>query len=87
MSFGDISGKLLAHGADDLLGFELCGAQDDSCRYAHAEIRNDHEVILHASVLTVTRVRYAWADSPLVNLYDESGLPAGPFQLDLPATH
>jgi sialate O-acetylesterase len=87
VSFGDISGKLLAHGADDLLGFELCGAQDDSCRYAHAEIRNDHEVILHASVLTVTRVRYAWADSPLVNLYDESGLPAGPFQLDLPATH
>ncbi len=84
VTFGDVSGKLLAYGADDLLGFELCGAQADSCRYAHAEIRNDHEVILHASVPAVTRVRYAWADSPLVNLYDESGLPAGPFQLDLP---
>jgi sialate O-acetylesterase len=84
VTFGDVSGKLLAYGADDLLGFELCGAQADSCRYAHAEIRNDHEVILHASVPAVTRVRYAWADSPLVNLYDESSLPAGPFRLDLP---
>ena len=84
VTFGDVSGKLLAYGADDLLGFELCGAQADSCRYAHAEIRNDHEVILHASVPAATRVRYAWADSPLVNLYDESSLPAGPFRLDLP---
>jgi sialate O-acetylesterase len=87
VGFGDISGKLLAYGADDLLGFELCGARPDSCRYAHAEIRNDHEVILHAAVPAATRVRYAWADSPLVNLYDEAGLPAGPFQLDLSATH
>ena len=87
VDFGDVSGKLLAYGADDLLGFELCGAQDNSCRYAHAEIRSDHEVILRASVPVATRVRYAWADSPLVNLYDESGLPAGPFQLDVPATH
>jgi sialate O-acetylesterase len=87
VDFGDISGKLVAHGGDDLLGFELCGAQDDSCRYAHAEIRNDHEVILRAPVPAATRVRYAWADSPLVNLYDEAGLPAGPFQLDLSVTH
>jgi sialate O-acetylesterase len=87
VSFGNVSGKLLAYGADDLLGFELCGTQDDSCHYAHAEIRNDHEVILHAPVPAATRVRYAWADSPLVNLFDESSLPAGPFQLDLSATH
>jgi sialate O-acetylesterase len=87
VGFGDVSGKLLAHGGEDLLGFELCDAQADSCRYAHAEIRNDHEVILRAPVSAATRVRYAWADSPLVNLYDESGLPAGPFQFDISATH
>jgi sialate O-acetylesterase len=29
----------------------------------------------------VTRVRYAWGDSPIVNLNDGSGLPAGPIEL------
>ena len=27
-------------------------------------------------------VRYAWADYPLVNLYNKAGLPASPFQTD-----
>ncbi len=31
--------------------------------------------------ITPTRVRYGWADSPVVTLYDESNLPAGPFEL------
>lgn len=29
------------------------------------------------------KVRYAWADNPQVNLYDESGLPALPFELQV----
>ena len=28
-----------------------------------------------------TRVRFCWADSPLCNLYDTSGLPVGPFEI------
>ena len=27
-------------------------------------------------------VRYAWADNPLCNLYNEAGLPASPFRTD-----
>ena len=28
----------------------------------------------------VGEVRFCWADSPVCNLYDDSGLPAGPFR-------
>jgi sialate O-acetylesterase len=28
-----------------------------------------------------TRVRFCWGDAPVCNLYDRSGLPAGPFEI------
>jgi sialate O-acetylesterase len=28
-------------------------------------------------------VRYAWADSPIVNLYDDATLPVGPFEVPI----
>ena len=31
-----------------------------------------------------TRVRYGWADSPVVTLFDGAGLPAGPFEIPIP---
>jgi sialate O-acetylesterase len=31
----------------------------------------------------ITRVRYAWADAPFINLFSADGLPVGSFQLDL----
>jgi sialate O-acetylesterase len=31
-----------------------------------------------------TAVRYAWADDPVSNLVNASGLPAGPFRSDQP---
>jgi sialate O-acetylesterase len=30
-----------------------------------------------------TRVRYCWADSPVCTLFDESRLPAGPFEIEV----
>jgi sialate O-acetylesterase len=29
----------------------------------------------------VTQVRYAWADSPFVNLFDGADLPVAPFRM------
>ena len=84
VSFGDVSNKLVAYGADGPIGFELCGAAPGSCRYARAEIRG-HEVILRAPLATpATRVRYGWADSPVVTLFDGADLPAGPFEIQVP---
>jgi sialate O-acetylesterase len=90
LSFADITGRLVAYSADAPIGFELCGSKPDSCDYAQAEIRGT-QVVLHAKLPTddITRVRYCWANSPICTLYDDAGLPAGPFELSLtsqPAT-
>jgi sialate O-acetylesterase len=82
VAFGDVTGGLVAYGYDGPIGFELCGSEAGSCRYARAEIHGD-SVALHADVANPARVRYGWADSPVVNFYDGAGLPAGPFQIDV----
>jgi len=80
VAFDDIVDGLVAYGADGPIGFELCGAAAGSCRYADAEIRGDM-VLLRAPVADVARVRYGWADNPVVTLFDGNGLPAGPFEI------
>ena len=87
LDFNDVTGHLVAYSADHPIGFELCNAKADSCRYALADI-HDKQVVLHAQspADSVTRVRYCWADSPICTLYDQAGLPAGPFQLTLTPT-
>jgi sialate O-acetylesterase len=85
VSFRDVTGKLVAYSSNHPIGFELCGARPDSCSYANAALR-DGKVLLHLDTPAtgpVTRVRYCWADSPFCTLYDEAGLPAVPFQLDV----
>jgi sialate O-acetylesterase len=82
LRFGDVTDGLVAYGAQSPVGFELCGAQAGSCCYAHAEIRGD-TVLLRAPVADAVRVRYGWADSPVVTLFDGAGLPAGPFEVPI----
>lgn len=77
--FGDLTGHLVAYGATDPIGFELC--DDAGCVFANARLEPDAVVLQAPKAATATRVRHAWADSPLVNLYDASGLPAGPFEI------
>jgi sialate O-acetylesterase len=60
--------------------FELCGPAAGTCRYADARVHGS-TVEITADALPVTRVRYAWADYPIVNLYDEDLLPAPVFEL------
>jgi sialate O-acetylesterase len=40
-------------------------------------------VLLAGDGRPATRVRYAWAESPVVNLYDETPLPVGSFELPI----
>lgn len=89
VTFADVTGKLVAYSSAHPIGFELCGAQPGSCRYADADLR-DGQVLLHLAAPPadgIVRVRYCWADSPVCTLYDEAGLPAGPFQLNIISTH
>lgn len=81
VAFGGITDGLVAYGADAPVGFELCGSQAGSCHYASAKIRGNDVILRAPNASTATRVRYGWADSPVVTLFDGAGLPAGPFEL------
>nr|WP_157062645.1 sialate O-acetylesterase [Pseudoxanthomonas dokdonensis] len=85
VTFSDITGALVARGADQPIGFQLCGEAAGSCHYADARI-DGRQVQLRASgsaQATPTRVRYCWGDSPVCTLYDGAPLPAGPFELPI----
>lgn len=60
--------------------FELCGASAGSCRYAEARA-NGSKVTIASDEQPIARVRYAWSDYPLVNLYDADLLPVPVFEL------
>jgi sialate O-acetylesterase len=66
--------------AASAIGFELCGAAPESCRFRDARVHGN-VVEIASDGQPVTRVRYAWADYPIVNLYDEDLLPAPVFEL------
>jgi sialate O-acetylesterase len=81
VTFGDVQQRLIAYGARGPIGFELCGGEPLSCQYADADLRDDRVTLRAPGVAVATRVRYCWADSPVCTLYDESRLPAGPFEI------
>ncbi len=78
--FSGIEGGLAAWSGPAPLGFELCAADQASCRYAAARIDGD-SVLLAGDGKAMTRVRYGWGESPVVNLFDTRPLPVPGFEL------
>lgn len=62
-------------------GFTIAGL-DHKFRWAEARIEGDEIVVWHPDIQFPVAVRYAWADNPVCNMYNESGLPAMPFRTD-----
>jgi sialate O-acetylesterase len=64
-----------------LKGFAIAGADR---RFVWADARIDHDSVIVSSpaVLKPVAVRYGWADNPMTNLANKSGLPASPFRTD-----
>lgn len=85
--FDDVDGALVAYGARGPIGFELCGEAVGSCEYADGRIVGSEVVLPGRSGRTATHVRYGWADNPVINLFDASGLPAGPFDIVIGDDH
>lgn len=64
-----------------LQGFILCG-DDKNWVWADAAIEGNEVVVSSPQVTAPVAVRYAWADAPVCNLTNGSGLPAAPFRTD-----
>ena len=79
--FQQVEGSLVAYSHDRPIGFELCG--ESGCHFADAEIDGNRVLLTADEVDEPTRVRYCWADSPVCTLYDEAGLPASPFEVEI----
>jgi sialate O-acetylesterase len=62
------------------VGFELCDA-GGACRFADAVLAGDQVSLAIPAGFAPVKVRFAWADSPILNLYGATGLPATPFEL------
>jgi sialate O-acetylesterase len=82
LAFTGVTGALRMWNGGIALGFELCGATQESCRYALA-VANGATVRIADDGRPATRVRYAWAEAPVINLYDDAPLPAGPFEVPI----
>jgi len=79
LKFSHLGGGLVAKGGDNLIGFAIAGA-DGKFVWADAKIDGSTVVVSSPTVTAPALVRYAWADNPACNLYNQAGLPASPFR-------
>jgi sialate O-acetylesterase len=79
--FTHVGAGLEARNGTELNGFAIAGA-DRKFHWAEARIDGDTVVVSGRDVPNPVAVRYAWADSPVCNLFNKDGLPASPFQTD-----
>jgi sialate O-acetylesterase len=80
--FDDVAGGLVASSSERPIGFELCGPQS-GCRFVDAVLQPGRVLLDATNAAAATRVRFCWGDAPVCNLYDQSGLPAGPFEITI----
>lgn len=81
LSFEHFGSGLIAKGKGALTGFSIAGA-DDQFFWADAKISGGQVVVSSPQVPLPSAVRYAWANNPECNLYNQEGLPAIPFRTD-----
>jgi sialate O-acetylesterase len=81
LNFKHTGGGLVAKGGE-LKGFTVAGA-DGKFVSATAKIEGDKVVVSSSAVSKPTAVRYGWASTPDVNLWNKADLPATPFRTDL----
>lgn len=81
LKFDHVGGGLKVRGGS-LIGFTICGPDRQFVK-AHAKVVSGNTVhVWSDAVQNPVAVRYGWADYPLINLYNDAGLPASPFRTD-----
>jgi sialate O-acetylesterase len=78
----DVAGGLRTVDASEVQGFALAG-EDRRWVWAQAKIAAPDKVAVRSDAVSdPVAVRYAWADNPVCNLYNNVGLPVTPFRSD-----
>ena len=62
-------------------GFSVAGV-DQKFHWAKAEIAGKKVIVSSTAVPQPVAVRFGWADYPVVDLWNNEGLPASPFRTD-----
>jgi sialate O-acetylesterase len=81
LTFDHTEGGLRAAGQQEIKGFAVAGA-DKKFYWAKAAVNGNKIIVFAAEVKNPVAVRYAWANNPVSNLTNGSGLPALPFRTD-----
>ena len=81
ISFTNTGSGLISINTQPLVGFEIAG-EDMKFYKADASIAENEVVVFSAEVSSPVAVRYAWANSPVINLKNKEGLPSSPFRTD-----
>ena len=82
LSFANVNGGWRPFDTNELQGFTIAG-EDQKFVNATATLMKRQEIALSAGKISDSQlVRYQWANSPKVNLYDRSDLPLTPFRTD-----
>ena len=80
-TFNHTGGGLVVRNGDQLEGFALAGS-DREFHWAQARIVGNTVEVRSNKISKPIALRYAWADNPKCNLYNEEGFPAAPFRTD-----
>ncbi len=81
VTFDQVGAGLKAAGPE-ITGFAIAG-DDKKFFWAEGEIVGENKIVLNSDMVKdPVHVRYAWANNPACNLYNEEGLPAVPFRTD-----
>jgi sialate O-acetylesterase len=82
VKFKDVGGNLRTLDTAEVKGFAIAG-DDKKWVWAEAKIvAPDQVAVSSKEVPKPVAVRYAWADNPVCNLYNQAGLPVTPFRSD-----
>lgn len=80
VAFTGVNRGLETVSADSVIGFEVCSATG-ACKYATATLDGRTALVQVPDGAAADELRFCQGDSPLCNLFDGNGLPAGPFRL------
>jgi sialate O-acetylesterase len=81
LTFSCTDGGLKTIDNEAIKGFSVAG-EDKKFYWAKAEVKGNQVIVYAPEVKKPVAVRYAWANNPVSNLTNGSGLPALPFRTD-----